>query len=203
MSEIVVKYDEPIAAPNGTKYFAQAVGSKMEGGEWEGWIEFFPLDEIGSAVESGRETTQPNRANLELWAQGLTAVYLEGALARAISVAAGPHESVPAVAESGTFTKPARRRFTSSSPAISAARHPILDPFEVYAQGEQVLRGELNALSRDHLETIASAYSVTASPRSTGIKAVPTADLIEAIVVTARDNPFRAAADAGEPGAGP
>jgi hypothetical protein len=203
MSEILVKYDEPIAVPNGTKYFAQAVGSEMEGGEWEGWIEFFPVNEVGSAVESSRETTQPNRANLELWAQGLTAVYLEGALARAISVAAGPHESVPTVAESGRFTKPARRSFTPSSPATVAARHPILDPFEVYAQGEQVLRGELKALSRDHLETIASAFSVIDSPESFGINTVPTADLIEAIVVKARDNPFHAAPDSGEPRAGP
>ncbi len=200
MSEILVKYDEPIATPNGTKYFAQTVGSEMQGGQWEGWVEFFPMNEVGSAVESARETTQPNRANLELWAQGLTAVYLQGALDRAISVAAGPHESVATVGESGTFTKPARRRFTTSAPATGAEHHPILDPFEVYAQGEQVLRGELNALSRDHLETIASAFSVIDSPRSSGIKSVPTADLIEAIVVKARDNPFRAA---GEPRAEP
>jgi hypothetical protein len=131
----------------------------------------------------------------------LNAVYLEGALDRAFSVAAGPHESVPTVPESGTFAKPARRSFTPPPPAAGADLHPILDPFEVYVQGEQVLRGELSALSRNHIETIASAFSVIDSPRS-GIKAVPTADLIEAIVVKARDNPFRAA-DAGEPGAGP
>ena len=202
MSEILVKYDEPIATPTGTKYFAQAVGSEMQGGQWEGWIEFFPINEFGSAVESGRETTQPNRANLELWAQGLNAVYLEGALNRAFSVAAGPHESVPTVPESGTFARPARRSFTAPPPAVGADLHPILDPFEVYVQGEHVLRGELSALSRNHLETIASAFSVIDSPRSSGIRAVPTADLIEAIVVKARDNPFRAA-DAGEPGAGP
>jgi hypothetical protein len=198
MSEILVKYDEPIAAPNGMIYFAQAVGSEMKGGQWEGWIEFFPVSEVGSAVESGRETTQPNRANLELWAQGLTAVYLEGALDRAISVAAGPHESVMTAAESGTFTKPARRSFTPSSPPTGAERRPILNPFDVYAQGEQVLRGQLNALSRDHLESVASAFGAIASPRPSEIERVPTADLIEAIVMRARDNPFRGGPDSAE-----
>ena len=117
MSEILVKYDEPILASNGTNYFAQAVGSEMGGGLWEGWIEFFPVSEDGSAVESGRVTTQPNRANLEFWAQGLTAVYLEGALDRAISLAESPDESPLTRTESGRFNAPARRRTSGSSPA--------------------------------------------------------------------------------------
>jgi len=34
-------------------------------------------------LTSGRETTQPNRKTLDYWAQGLSKVYLQGALARA------------------------------------------------------------------------------------------------------------------------
>ena len=42
---------------------------------------------MNDAVRSGRETTQPNLTDLEYWAQGLTPVYLEGALRRALEPA--------------------------------------------------------------------------------------------------------------------
>lgn len=195
MSEVLVKYDEPIPAPDGTDYFAQAVGSEMQGGQWEGWIEFFPEDETGKAVESGRETTQSNRANLDLWAQGLTAVYLEGALDRAISLLESPRKRVQPAPESGAFSAPAPRHSRPTSPS-DAYRRGILDPFEVYPQGEQVLRDELNALSRDHLENIASDMGFGES--GSGIRSLSTAELIEAIVAEARGNSRRARPDSGE-----
>ena len=67
---------------DGTEYKAQACGAELPGGLWEGWVEFVPLHR-GQAVRTPRETTQPNRADLEYWAQGLAVVYLQGALARA------------------------------------------------------------------------------------------------------------------------
>jgi hypothetical protein len=86
MPELLVKLDEPISDPFGAMYFAQAVGSEREDGLWEGWLEFIGANESASSIcSSGRETTQPNRADLEYWAQGLTRVYLQGALARAES----------------------------------------------------------------------------------------------------------------------
>jgi hypothetical protein len=36
----------------------------------------------------------------------------------------------------------------------------VLDPFEVYAQGENVLRQELSALDLDHLRAIVEAYGL-------------------------------------------
>jgi hypothetical protein len=83
MPVLLVKYDEPIADATGVRYFAQASGRKREDGLWEGWLEFVPVGEIGTPLDSGRETTQPNRKDLDYWAQGLSKVYLEGALARA------------------------------------------------------------------------------------------------------------------------
>jgi hypothetical protein len=198
MSELLVKYDEPITAPDGTSYFAQAVGSEMQSGEWEGWIEFFPEDDAISAVESGRETTQPNRANLELWAQGLTAVYLEGALDRAISLVESPRKRVQSSPESGAFTGPAHRNTEPISPTNVAYRRAILDPFQVYAQGEQILRDELRALSRDHLESIALASEVGGARSSSPVKSLSTPDLIDAIVAEARDNPRRASPGSSE-----
>jgi hypothetical protein len=86
MPEILVQFDEPITDPSGRRYFAQAVGHQREDGLWEGWLEFIAANEDAPALGSGRETTQPNRADMEYWAQGLSKIYLEGALARAESL---------------------------------------------------------------------------------------------------------------------
>jgi len=87
MSEILVKFDEPIMNPRGEMYFAEAVGrQREEDGLWEDWLEFEALDRETGSVSSLRETTQPNRRDLEYWAQGLSMFYLQGALARAEGV---------------------------------------------------------------------------------------------------------------------
>jgi hypothetical protein len=83
MQELLVKFDEPISDPFGAWYFAQAVGIQRDDGLWEGWLEFIGPNESARSISSGRETTQPKRTDLEYWAQGLSRVYLQGALARA------------------------------------------------------------------------------------------------------------------------
>jgi hypothetical protein len=180
MAEVLVKFDEPITAPSGEQYFAQAVGKEVRGGSWEGWLEFMPSGDGADTIESGRETTQPNRTNLEYWAQGLTKVYLEGALARALSLAANPNaiwdesETSRFNSAAGSATAPNLR----SGPVIP---RPVLDPFQVYAQGEAILRSELNALSRDHLEAIANAYDLKGGAAS-DLRSSKTAAIVEAIV---------------------
>ena len=94
MSEILVKFDEPIMNPRGAMYFAEAVGRQREDdGLWEGWLHFEAVDHINQSISSERETTQPNRVDLEYWAQGLSRVYLQGALARAEGFAEPAPES--------------------------------------------------------------------------------------------------------------
>jgi hypothetical protein len=85
MPELLVKFDEAISDAAGEMYFAQAAGQKREDGLWEGWLEFIPVKDGGWPLYSERETTQPNRDDLDYWAQGLTRVYLQGALVRAKS----------------------------------------------------------------------------------------------------------------------
>jgi len=196
VAEILVKFDEPIAAPGGKAYFAQAVGVEVEGGLWQGWLEFQAVIGEPDALASGRETTQPNRTNLEFWAQGLTKVYLEGALARAIWLAEPPREIPLKESEPSLFSAPASREATPPRAVPSASPRPILDPFQVYSQGEEILLRELSALSRDHVERIASAYRIGAAARS-GINPASKADLIHAIVGAARDNQARGAPDSG------
>jgi hypothetical protein len=38
--------------------------------------------------------------------------------------------------------------------------HAILDPFAVYAEGEDLMRRQLGALSHDHLVSIVKAYEL-------------------------------------------
>jgi hypothetical protein len=52
---------------------------------WDGWLVFFPVGG-GRVIATDRETTQPSLAALTYWASGLTPVYLEGALVRALSL---------------------------------------------------------------------------------------------------------------------
>jgi hypothetical protein len=82
MSEVLVEFDTVLAAENGVRYKPRVCG-RPAGHMWQGWIEFEPLDD-GAPVQTGVESEQPNLVDLQYWAGGLTQVFLEGALARAI-----------------------------------------------------------------------------------------------------------------------
>lgn len=85
MAEVLAEFADPVVYAD-VAYRAQASGAPTSDGLWEGWIEFAPIDGGGGgAVRSGRETTQPNRVDAVYWASGLTHVYLEGALDRALN----------------------------------------------------------------------------------------------------------------------
>jgi hypothetical protein len=70
----------------GRWYRPRAYGDPQPDGTWNGWLVFFPVAG-GPAIASGRETTQSTLGALEVWAAGLTPVYLEGALDRALRLA--------------------------------------------------------------------------------------------------------------------
>ena len=67
----------------GTKYKVWICGVERTDGTWEGWLEFRPTNTSQATLSTAQETSQPNRAALEYWADGLEPVYLQGALARA------------------------------------------------------------------------------------------------------------------------
>ena len=88
MREVLVVFDEPIMNPQGDMFFAEALGrQRTEDSLWEGWLEFIPVDDPTQRISCGRETTQPKRSDLEYWSQGLSRVYLQGALLRAQAAA--------------------------------------------------------------------------------------------------------------------
>jgi hypothetical protein len=146
----------------------------MTQGLWEGWIEFTPLHG-GPPIRSPRETTQPNLADAAYWATGLTSIYLEGALERALNP---PVRRVSGQAHA-LFNSPARERTVSETrPPVGATA--VLDPFSVYEKGDGLLRSQLGALSAWHLVNIITTYALSDEPVETlqRLSASTLADLI-------------------------
>ncbi len=179
MAEVLVEFAEPVVAKDGINYTARACGSEMAGGMWQGWLEFLPV-EGGQPVRSGRETTQPNRQDAEYWATGLTPVYLEGAMDRALNpLTRAPTES----AAVPFFSAPA------PAPATAAAPHAgvcVLNPFSVYRKGESALRSQLSALSAWHLVNIITAHKLSEQDR-VDLDVTPAPVLVELIVSSVRE----------------
>lgn len=152
MAEVLVQFDTVMRAPDGRWYVPRACGRRA-GNVWEGWIEFVPADDSPTAIRTAKETLQPNRTDLMYWATGLTRIFLEGALKRAL---AGP---VYIERE-----RPLHPYFEGPAPAVVVADrrpvqpHPVLDPFDTYLQGEDILVRELGALDTPRLRDIVQAY---------------------------------------------
>src|SRR5262245_7633716 len=172
MGETLVQFQDVVTGPDGTAYEARACGSPMSDGMWQGWIEFVPLDR-SEPLRSPRETTQPNRIDTEYWATGLTHVYLEGALRRAL---AAPTAIVTTPPEPSVFDGPAPHAAPIEVPAES-----VLNPFSVYEKGEALLRRQLGAFSSWHLVNIITAYGISAEDVAV-LNRLPAFDLIEIIV---------------------
>jgi hypothetical protein len=176
VAEVFVEFAEAVTSDEGKNYTARACGAEMPDGKWQGWLEFVPLGE-GEPVRSPRETTQPNRADTEYWATGLTYVYLEGALRRALN----PPVRQPArPVEPPYFDAPAEN-FLKKEDATEA----VLDPFSVYRKGESLLRRQLSALAGWHLVNIIRRYELSdEDPAVLGSR--EPAELVELIIAAVR-----------------
>jgi hypothetical protein len=177
MAEVLVEFSDVVITAGGSRYMARACGSAVESGHWQGWVEFIDL-ETGDAVRSPRETTQPNRTDTVYWATGLTPVYLEGALQRAL------HPTLrarPLTQATPVFDGPAPD--LAPEPPLPDS---ILNPFSVYRKGEALLRRQLNAFSVWHLVNIVRAHELSDLPATT-LNAMPAPDLVDLIVAAVRD----------------
>jgi len=176
VEETLLQFQLPVHGPDGTAYAARACGAQMADGLWHGWLEFEPVDD-GEPIRSQRETTQPNRTDTEYWASGLTPVYLEGALRRALD---GPLRIPSVVVRPPSYRTPAPSAVVEPSGGDGHIRS-VLDPFSVYAKSEALLRSQLRALAAWHLVNIVAEYGLSDEPIET-LNAVPRATLIETIV---------------------
>jgi hypothetical protein len=179
VAEVLVQFTDPVVGADDQAYVARACGSPMPDGLWQGWIEFLPAGP-GRPVRSGRETTQPSRADAVYWATGLTQVYLEGALERALrprGAHAEPHVPPP------IFDGPADEEYEKVG--AGPAPESILNPFSGYRKGEALLRKQLAALSPWHLVNIVRAYELSdLDPAALNLMSAPA--LIEIIVTSVR-----------------
>ena len=171
MAEVLVEFGEAITSEDGKNYTARACGSEMPDGKWQGWIEFIPIGD-GEPVRSGRETTQPNRRDTEYWATGLTYVYLEGSLRRALKPLVRP--LAPDIAPP-VFDGPA------PTPIGPPTTESVLDPFSVYRKGEALLRRQLSALAGWHLVNIIRRYELSDEDPAL-LNATEPARLVEMII---------------------
>lgn len=176
MPEVLVEFPEAVTSEDGVSYLAKACGAAARDGLWQGWIEFTPVVG-GEPIRSSRETTQPNRQDAVYWATGLTTVYLEGSLRRALNPLV---RSAPAPASAPAYDGPAPSVVEGPPPVES-----VLNPFSVYRKGEALLRRQLGALSGWHLVNIIRAHGL--SDRSeTELRAMTPAQLAETIVVSVK-----------------
>jgi hypothetical protein len=82
VARVLIRFPEKLAGSDGVLYTGRACAAPS-GHIWEGWIEFVPVTR-GRVISTPRETTQPNLQDALYWATGLSRVYLEGALVRAL-----------------------------------------------------------------------------------------------------------------------
>ncbi|MGH7444282.1 MAG: hypothetical protein ACREKM_05375 [Longimicrobiales bacterium] len=106
--EELLEFENTVEDVHGRSHVAVVLGAERDDGKWLGWIRF--RDPDGHALETERETTQPNRNDLVYWSKGLTYSYLEGALARAqrraYAAASGGRGSGPGAAPTPLWPMP-------------------------------------------------------------------------------------------------
>ena len=155
MAELLASFDGPVSHKTG-RYHARAVGRQAEDGMWEGWFEFEPTDSDAPVVVGSVETRQPEFHDLTYWATGITPIFLEGALDRALHPL-----TVQVKVDNPVSTQPAARMH----PVRTRTPRPeaVLDPFEIGGRSLDVLQQELGALNRPRLLNIIAAYDLNPS----------------------------------------
>jgi hypothetical protein len=166
MAETLVRFTEAIIGRDGRAYIASACGTRGSDGLWHGWIAF---TDGTVSLRTTQESEQPNRDDLMYWAQGLTYVYLEGALERALE---------PRV------DRAAAGLALSVEPNVRPVA--VLDPYSVYRQGEGVLRSQLLALSRDQLNAVIEQYGLGAPVPAIPRGPLGYADTVDRMIVRIR-----------------
>jgi hypothetical protein len=176
MAEVLVDFTSNVVSGSDT-YHPRAIGRFADDRMWEGWLEFVPVGG-GEPLIGPVESRQPEREHLIYWATGLTPVFLEGALRRALK---GPTVNVRVV-EEPLSDAPAERVVTRT--VVSSTPEAVLNPFEIGARNLDVLRQELTALNRARLTNIIAAFGL--NPGGEEVSWMTDAQLVT-FIVTAVD----------------
>lgn len=173
-------FEEPLAGSDGESYVALVCGRSIEGGGWEGWIEFIP-ERGGPILRSQRETRQSSLRTLEGWASRLGRVYLEGSLERTLYLEKPRRRRPPPEIGRPRFEGPAPWPGSSRTTAPDDA---VLSPFLHYHRGEAALRAKLEELSAADLRAVTRAYGLDGP--AVDVAALDRPELIEHIVRSVR-----------------
>lgn len=166
MAELISHLPSRVIDSEGREFYVSVVGTPRIDGEWEGWLEYVPLDESDVLV-TPVETTQSNRATLERWAAALTDTYVQGAFQRAVT-------ATPDVLDSRVV---ARRAVVA---AVESATTDLPDPFELIQLGTDRMRARLYALPRVTLLSIIAASGL--NPAGTSLTWLSDRQLVTFIV---------------------
>ena len=163
--ELVLDLEPAVTTDSGLRYHATVVARAAEDGHWNAWLEF--VDSTSQNVRrTGIETHQATEAALRHWATTLGDVYLGGALDRALvsrSETMAHYEAIAQAAAGG---------LRGSANAV--------DPFELYAIGEHVLRRELLLFKRATLLALINNYDL--NPRALDLSRFTKTQMITFIV---------------------
>jgi hypothetical protein len=151
MSEII-EHLPYITDTQGRVYYVSVAGNRRADGEWEGWLEFVPLDEYDAFI-TPTETTQSNRGALQHWAEALTETYVQGAFTRAVTATAAV-----------TASRLVAKRVDEA--AIVAATVDLPDPFRLFTLGREAMWARLNAWPRWTLLNIIAASNLNPAGKS-------------------------------------
>jgi hypothetical protein len=181
MAEVFAEFPNVVVAAGRHTFVPRACGGPMSDGRWQGWIEFVSTHDR-HVVRTPRETTQPKRTDLAYWATGLTPIYLEGALDRALH----PRVEVIEPVAPPAYDEPAPPAIQVPASESAPSGESVLDPLSAYRKGERLLRSQLAALSPWHLVNIIRAYKL--SPLSSGtLNELSAPALIDMIVAAVRE----------------
>jgi hypothetical protein len=129
----------------GVSYLPRAYGAVQADGTWEGRLVFFPIRSGTAVTPPGPETTQTTRAAVATWAAGLTTVYLEGALARALAGVEQPPPIAQLTAAEYEALDDAARLATAAAAERTAA--------DLDDAAAEVARAEARQIRRERLAT--------------------------------------------------
>ena len=174
MPETIVDLRHRVIDPDGTEFYVSVAGEQRSDREWEGWLEFVPLDE-SDVLLTPTETTQSSRAALQHWAETLTGTYVQGAFPRAVA-ATGDATRVRVVA---------RRAMPS---AAAAATIDVPDPFQLLRDRPETMATRLDALPRATLLNIIAASDL--NPAGESLASLNDRQLVT-FIVTAADAQLR------------
>ena len=143
MSEVIANLDYNVIDQRGREYYVNVAAEPTADAQWEVWLEFLPLDDTEPLL-TDTEATQPSRSAVAHWAATLTQTYVRGAFERATLEDA----------------RPTTRTATSLLEDVPLASAAVIEPFELLRLGKDVLRMQLQPLSRAELLTIVAYYDL-------------------------------------------